>query len=502
MKEVRKSWGIVLLLCLLLGIGVRAQQRILTFEEAMRMMQEQNPALKQKKEQIRQKEYELQAKKGLRLPRVALNATAVTMADPLHLDLTPVSEAIAPIYSTLGTYGVFSGVPNPDPNTNSVMPVLPDELSTQVVREKMLEAGQHIEDANWDQIIQEKSFARVSAGFTMPIYAGGKINSANRAAKVDLEISKQQLRQAEGVLLKELVTRYYGLALGVRVVELREEMLRSMENHYQNAQKLFDNGMIAKVELLHAQVAAREAERELMQARRNVEILRTALQATLASDSLGAVMPGSGLFINADIAQLKTLIDQAPELNPQMQQIEGKKRLVEIKHHVEVGEYLPTIAAMGDFNLVDKDFSPYMPDWLVGVGMQWTLFEGMSRKNKVKASETLRHQVQFAEEKATADLKTYLTKLYQQLQNQQEQKNELDVTLELAEEYKRSTEKAFEEGFATSTDVVEANTKVLQVKTKQLSVLYQYDVTLAGFLQTAGTPERFVAYAIQTGEAY
>lgn len=478
------------------SIAAVAQEKtqLLTFEDALQLMMEQNPALLRVKQEIIQKEYEVKVKRGLRLPQVSINASAVAMSDAIHLDLTPVQEAITPLYNTLGNYGVFSGVPNPDPATNPMLPTLPDDVSTTVVRKKLLDAEEAINAAEWDKMIQEKNFATVSAGFVWPVFMGGKIRSANEASDVNVEINREQLRQVEGVLLSELVTRYYGLALGVQVCELRKQMLAGMQQHFNDAQKLFDNGIIAKVELLHATVARNEAERELKMAERNIEIIRAGLAATLASDSLHKVLPASHLFINNNLSALPYWIDKAKTNNPQLKQIEGKRDLVELKHKVEKQEYLPSIAMMGNYNVANKDLSPYIPDWLVGVGMKWTVFNGMARKNSIKASETMHNQVNYAEQKAHNDLEAYLTKLYQELQMHMEQQQELKTTLELAEEYLRSTEKAFNEGFANSTSVVDAYTKVTQVKTLRLKVLYEYDVALASFMQTAGVPEDFITF--------
>ncbi|MFV0593991.1 MAG: TolC family protein [Draconibacterium sp.] len=467
---------------------------LISFEEAYRMMEQNNPGLLRLKEQVKQKEFEQKVKRGLYLPTVSLNAQAVTMSDPLHLDLTPVRDAIVPLYNTLGTYGVFSGVPNPDPNTNQMLPVLPDEMSTQAVREKLLAAGQEVQAGDWDQMIQEKSFATVSAGFTWPIYAGSKVQGANEAANVNLGISKEEVRVVQGTLLTELVQRYYGLELGLQVVKVREQMLETMDKHYEDAKKMFDNGIIAKVELLYAQVARNEADREYKQAVRNLDITRSGLAATLANDSLETLTPSSHLFINKELNGLAGWISKAKQENPMLKQIQGKKELVDIQHKVEKRDYLPSVAAMGNYNLVDKNFSPYLPDWLVGIGMKWTLFDGMGRTNKVHASETLHNQVKFAEQKAHSDIEAYLTKLFQELHMQMEQKTELETTLELANEYAASTEKAFNEGFATSTSVVEAYAKVAQVKALRLKVLYDYDVALARFLQATGTPEGFISY--------
>jgi len=484
----------LLLLIPFFSLGQSETKEVLSFEEAYRLMEENNPGLMRMKEQVKQKEFEQKAKKGMYLPTISLSAQAVAMSDPIHLDLTPVRDAIVPLYNTLGTYGVFSGVANPDPTTNTVLPVFSDDVSTQLVREQLLEAGETVQSAEWDQMIQDNAFANLSANFVWPVFAGSKIKSANEAAGIDVDISREELRVTEGQLLTELVTRYYGLTLGMQVVKVREQTLASMDNHYRDAEKMFENGIIAKVELLHAQVARNEAEREYKQSKRNVEVIQSGLKATLAKDSIDEIVPASNLFINRELDGLSAWIDKAKASNPQLKQIEGKKQQAEIKHKVEKREYLPTVAMMGNYNIVDKNLSPYMPDWLVGVGMQWTLFDGMSRNQNIRASETLQNQVMYAEQKAHNDLEAYLTKLYEELHMLMEQKTELETTLELANEYAQSTEKAFREGLATSNTVVEAQTKVTQVKALRLKVMYDYDVTLASFLQTSGVPEEFSNY--------
>jgi outer membrane protein TolC len=327
-----------------------------------------------------------------------------------------------------------------------------------------------------------------------PLFTGGKIKGANDAAKAELSISEEELRKTEGNLLTELATRYYGLSLGIQVLKVRQQMMDAAEQHYNDAQKLFDNGMIAKVEFLHAKVSRNEAERELKEAERNINIIRSGLGATLSFDSTVTILPASHLFINKELSDVSYWIAKAYNENPQIKQIEGKRDLINIKSKVNKGDYLPTVAMIGTYNLAEKNLSPYIPEWMVGVGLKWSLFEGLGRHNTLKADKTMEYQVNFAEQKAHSDLKAYLTKLYETLQMQMEQKNELEGTLELAEEYSESTQKAFKEGMATSTSVVEAFTKVAQVKALRLKIFYDYDVTLAKLLQTSGAPEQYISF--------
>lgn len=482
---------------LLLGtLGVWAEEPTATFtiEAAFEQMQQHNPALQRARFQVQQKEFERAAKQGLYMPKVSMGAKAVAMSDALHLDLTPVRDAILPLYDALGNYGVFTGVPNPDPATNQVVPVLPDAMSTAAVRQKLTDGKQKVADAEWNKLIQEERFATVTADFIWPIYTGGKIQAANKAAAVEVQMGSEQLRQVQGELLSELVTRYYATVLAMQAQAVRQQMFQSMDKHYQNAQKMFDAGMIAKVELLQATVARSEAERELKKAHRDVEVIRAGLAATLSSDSLAACQPISPLFVNSKIPELGYFQEKALHANPQLKQIESQKQLVQIKDRAEKADYLPTVAAIGTYNLVDKNLSPYMPHWLVGVGVNWTLFDGLARNKTTKATHALENQVQSAQDQAVLSLQAYVNKLHQQLHMNLEQVQELNQTLELTIEYASSTEKAFNEGMATSTSVTDAHLKVAQVKLMRLKVFYEYDVVLATLLQTSGIPDDFLMY--------
>ncbi len=489
----QKLIGILLWLFVVVVQG-QVDQQPLTFENAMQMVHNNNPQLKRIESEIEQKQFEKSQKKGLYMPKVSMSAKAVAMSDPLHLDLTDVRDAITPIYDVLGNYGVFSGVPNPDPATNAALPILPDDMSTAAVRQNLRDAGEEVANAEWDQMIQEKNFATVSADFVWPVFTGGKIAGANKAAGVEVQISEQEYSKATGELLTELATRYYGLVLAMQAEEVMKEKFEAMNKHYADAQKMFDEGMIAKVELLNSAVAKSDAEREYKSAQRMVNTVKTGLDVTLANDSVDRYVPVNMLFINKELPTLDDWLNSTFESNPQLKQIEYKKELVNIKSSVNKGAYLPTVALIGTYNLADYNLSPYVPQWMVGAGVSWSIFNGMARNKQIKADKSLSNQVVFAEEKAHDDLTAYITKLYNELDNELFQINELKNTLDLATEYCNSTEKAFSEGFVNSTSVVEAQSKLAQVKALRLKSFYQYDITLAALLQISGTPDSYINY--------
>ena len=488
------SIGLFIFTLHLKGFSQELKSKTLTFTDVYDQMINNSHVLKQAEFHINEKTADLKAAKGLRAPKISLSGTAVQLSDPLHLDLTPVRDAINPLYSALGNYGNFSGVPNPDPATNQAVPILPDELSTAAVRAQLLNGQAEINAAEWDKMIQEKQFASLNASVIWPLFTGGKINAANEAARIYEEEAGWQKDQKHAELLSELVTRYFGLVLSRESEKVRTQVLSAMEKHLSDANKLSEQGQIAKVEELYAEVARADAERELKKARRQSNIVERSLQNTLAFSEEDTIIPVSNLFILKNIGNESEFIELAKVNSPLLKQVNSKKELAQTGIKLEKSNYLPTVALTGMYDIANKDLSPYVPEWMVGLGLKWTLFDGIARTRKVQSAKFKVDQVEEAGEKAEADIETLIRKLHQELGMQVEQLESLDKSITFAEAYLESKDKAFHEGLATSSDLVDAQLLVAKFKIEQLKVMYQYDVALAALLQICGVPAQFNNY--------
>jgi len=478
----------------LFGQNVSTDSKNLSFDEALSRTLQNNHLLKQYRSKSLQMDQEVKAAKGLHLPKISISASYVYMSDNIELNLTPVRDAISPLYSALGHYGKFGGVPNPDPKTNGVMPYLPDDVSTSVLRTKMLEGLESVNSANWVQTIQEKKFGMVNAGFVLPLFTGGKINAANKAAKIKFEASEIESIQKSHELISELVERYFGLILANQAVKVRQEVKAGMLKHFDDAQKLAKEGMIAQVEVLNAKVYLADADRELKKSDHQVEILNEAVLNTVAEEGNSRINPISELFYIQKIEPLDYFKKKALENSPLLGQVNKKKELAQQGIKVEQSSYMPTIAATGTYDILNKDLSPYLPDYMVGIGLQWSLFDGLARSRKVKAARLQEIQAEEFYAKADADIHSAIVKYYEELQMYLEQINELDAAMEFTQEYFRAREKAFTEGMATATQVSDAGLAVAKIKIDRLQAVYAWDVSLSKLLYYSGISDQFAIY--------
>jgi outer membrane protein TolC len=202
------------------------------------------------------------------------------------------------------------------------------------------------------------------------------------------------------------------------------------------------------------------------------------------------------MFIVSSIQTVDEYVNKSKELNPIFGQLEQKKIQATQAIRKEQSAYLPDVAIMGSYDLYRYQLSDMVvPDWFVGVGLKVNIFDGFAKNNKIQAAKIQRNQVETYEEKATLDISTGITKVYQQMLQAKEQYESSAVSLKFANEYVRVRQKAFSEGFATSTEVVDANMNLSKVKIEQLKAMYDFDVSLAMLLELVGDSQSIAQYA-------
>lgn len=338
-----------------------------------------------------------------------------------------------------------------------------------------------------------KEFATFGATATLPIFTGGKINAANRAARITEETAGEKGRQVEGSLMSELVERYYGLLLANQAVVVRQQVVDAMKQHLKDALALEENGVIPRSERLYVEVKLYEAERDLTDAVSKASTVRSALANTLNSDE--EFEPISAMFMLSTVPTLYTFRDWALEKNPQLRQVELGRQLAVQNVTLSRSEFYPQIAAMGYGSIYSYNLSKRFPTWAVGAGVTFNIFDGLQKEHKLGAAKNMVRQVESMQQKAENDVALLIEQLYNELLNSADRMPSVDKALEFAEEYLRVMNVSFREGVGTSVDVIDAELNLAKNRIDKLQTAYGYDLTLARLLEAAGVSEYFPRYA-------
>lgn len=413
----------------------------LSFEQAYELMITNNNAIKATYEEIKEKKHEKNAALGYFFPKIGVNSTYAQFNDPITVGM--------------GALGSLT--------------------------------------------LQEKTLWLASAGVTWHIFTGGKIVAMNTAARARLEATNEKFRLVTNDLTAELVKRYYGLRLAEDVVTVRKQVYDTTKKHLEDAKKLEKVGIISKSERLHAEVAFSQAEIEYEGAIRDRNIVEEGLKTLIKADSVNLkgveIIPSSLLFVyKHDFATLEKFKIKAMAQNPNLKQLDAKKKMAQANYKKEIANYSPTVSLFAYDIFSSQNQSYQIPNWAFGGTVNWLVFDGLTRENNIKAAKSLQKQVAYETLDAQYNIESLVTKKYEELMKYKTQFELASKSIENAKEALRTNTVAFKEGIGTSLSVTDAQTALLGAKIQRLNAIYNYDVTLSELLKTDGSANEILNY--------
>ncbi len=451
------SWFRYLPFVIILFFANKIYAQSLTFSMAKDIMYKDNSLIKvaEKKEEVHK--YELKTSQGLRYPKIGAFGMGIYLNKELGADLNGIRNGIGGLLHL------------PDPSLLG----------------------------NWDVTLLKRGIAFGGVDFLWPLFSGGKINAAVEASRIKSEIGEMETISTKNKLISELAQRYFQVKLADEAVIVRKKVLEGMNRHLYNATKLEEQGIIAPVEKLQADVAVSEANRQYLAAKKDAALARVALSNTLETEIQSADL-STDFFVSPFIKPLEYYQSAAILNYPELQKLQLQIDLAEQGIKAKKSSYYPTVATFGQailvhnnpVGLVEKDQKP----WLLGVGISYTLFEGLQHKNEIKSAKATKESVELYQQRANIDIKTIIEKIYYDLEKQDEQIKNLEVQIKLAEELVRVRNFAFSEGVASSIDVVDAESNLSGVRLQKLQAEYNYVTDLASLLEYSGLSEEFLTY--------
>ena len=467
---MKKVTLVMLALTAVMQLPAQEQGRTLSLEEALEMTLSDNPAIRAAEFNRRAAQQERRAAIGLRMPQIGITGSYAYLGKDIEIDLNNMK---APVQNLAGQILQSGMIPS------DYIPSISQMLSGAMA-------------ASWALPLQDRSLGFVGGDVTVPLWMGGKINAANRAARINEQTARSQGIQQRNALVSELVERYYGLALARQVVVVRQQVVDGVRKHLEDAAALEAQGMISRSEKLYVEFKMSEAERDLQNAQSQVETIAAALNSTIGQTD--AYQPVTAMFILERIEPLDHFRTLAAERNPLLDQVDQKRRLAYEGVRAQRSSFLPQVVAMGGMSFYDYQVSKVLPRWAVGVGVNFKLFDGLNREYKYSAAKQTVRRVEALQDKAGNDISVLVEKLYNQMENYRTQMASIEASLAFAEEYLKTKNAAFLEGMSSSTDLIDAELNLAKVKTERIEAAYRYDVSLAQLLEAAGISDEFTAY--------
>ena len=435
-----------------------------------------NSKIMQYKQAVYEKEMLNKAATGNYLPSIDLAAGYTYFSKNSEINMETVKESVDDVAGKYGSY-IAKELG------------LSDEAQ-QVIYEKIVNGLGKLPAYNI--VIDQQNYPNLNIIATQPIFLGGKIRAGKRFAIAELDYASAELTKTENEITKETIERYFGVVLLQQVVKVRKEVVEGMKHHERDAERAIDIGVIPSHELLRAKVAVANAERDMIDDLNKLELAKLGLKFSMGLSKETDIEVSDSMVFKLTETDLTSLKKAAGEQQPIFKMIDQKMMMVEQKHSLELSEFLPQIAAWGQYNAFNQNYPVTLPPFMVGVQAHINLFHGAQKFNKLKSTKYLAEQVRMADKYAHEQVDLWVDKSWREMINKRERYLKMEPTVELARKNLEINEKRFREGLSKSTDVIDARLLYEGAEVERLKSLYDYYIALTDLYLATGNAHKAV----------
>ncbi len=324
--------------------------------------------------------------------------------------------------------------------------------------------------------MQQMGSVKAQAMATLPIYTGGKITHNINAAQATLDAT-QASEQVTALNLKMQVADIYIAVLRLEdAVRVAQSHIHSLESHQKDVGNLFEQGVVAKNDVLAADVELLNAKQLLLQAA-NVYDNAKARYNQLLTRPLTAKVELAKQVPELPKTTLENLnqsaLNQRPELLVLNEQIES---LHEQTKAMKAG-LMPQVALNGGYQYQQNRYQAYEGLWQANVGVDWKLYDG-STNHKGEALEKQALVLKEQHEELSGQILLQIRQAWLDSQETQQRLQVAKQTILQADENLKVTTDRYQQGLATHTEVIQAED--LRTITHNNLNNANYDFALAG----------------------
>jgi outer membrane protein TolC len=326
-----------------------------------------------------------------------------------------------------------------------------------------------------------------------PLYEGKSLITAVEQSELDLDYSRASMALTQNDITLAVHETYYNLLKTRKFEDVARQSVTERKGHLRDAKAFYEAGLIPKNDMLQSEVELARAE---------VNLVRAINLSTMAMANLNILLRRP-VDMQLDIEDILTYeasevswdksIEDAEKYRPEMQQADINIQLAEKDIILTKAPYLPSVSVSADY--MRQGDTPLADDYPIGPSdvkraqatLEWQFWTWGQSKDEIAAAN---HTLRKFKESRRETLDTISLQVREAYLDIKETEINIQLTkkaIEHAEEDYRINESRYKAQLSTSTDVLDAQTRLTTAKINYYNALYNYRIALMRLAWATGT---------------
>ena len=293
----------------------------------------------------------------------------------------------------------------------------------------------------------------------MPIFTWGRISKIICIAETGKKLSDIQGKQQIKNVTDQVLRAYNVVLLNREIIRLHKTNVERTKNHLSVTKQRFKSGVVPRLEMLRAEVQMKNAQSSLQEAQGNLKKSKIFLSKVIGADNENFSLSDSFAYEPVSINKAQ-LIKKAFAKRSNLQILQLQQEINRNQIALVGSENKPNIFIFSGYNVMNG-FDPMDPEKFIdnynaGIQLAVPLFDGFTASHKVQQAKLAYQSAQIQEQ----EIKDLISmQIRQNIISIEQARNKITAQKEnivLAKETLNMAKKQYQDGLASSLDVIDA----------------------------------------------
>ncbi|MDX2433051.1 MAG: TolC family protein [Desulfobacterales bacterium] len=337
-----------------------------------------------------------------------------------------------------------------------------------------------------------ENYYNYALSIEQPIYRGRALVTGVELGELELESSKSAMVQTKSEIVLSVHEAYYNLLKARKFEEVAEQSLEERKSHLKDAKAYYKAGLIPKNDMLQSEVQMAGAEIERIRAMNLSAMALARLNTLLRRPVENEIQVEDILKYEPSEISFDLSVQQAKEHRPELKQSEIAIEQADKNITLSRAPYLPAVSVSANYlkqgdNFFAQEYPFSSEVKTAQATLEWRFWAWGQSKNEIAVAK---HNVKKAQEIEVDLLDNIILQVREAYLDIKEFEYNITVTekaIEQAEEDFRINQSRYQAQLSTSTDVLDAQTRLTRARINYYNALYNYKISLMRLSWATGT---------------
>ena len=297
-------------------------------------------------------------------------------------------------------------------------------------------------------------------------------------AEANKQISLNDLEKEKQGVIYKVTEAYYQVLQTEGMKRVSAQAVKQMQAHLESSEALLKEGMIAPIDLNRIKSQLSNLEHNLIKAENGHKLMIYNLNSIMGIDLNTELVLENNLSYEPCEINLEDALVQAGENRSQIMNIALQRRIMEEMVDIAKSNRKPRVILSAESGITG---------WQAAVVAEYSLMDGGVNKAKIKQAELNLAQVDQSEQQVQQLIEFEVRSAYLNMKEAEKLIKVAEEGIKNSQESFRIAQVKYNEGIATNTEVIDAQSTLIEAETNHLNALYDYNINRAALIKAMGT---------------